>query len=208
VTPPERPTDQPTTAADDVAAYRSRLAHLIGIDRGRVAREAPSLPSPATFLLEETIAELQAIEDELREQNDALLDAKLAVEERGLEFQRLFEYAPMVYLVTDRHAVIVDANVAATHLLRRAKNALIGKPLVNFVPVAMRPAFRAAVNHACAGGTPEEWPIRLLPQGTSAVDVIFTVAAAPGHAPNHSGGRPALYWLARPDSRRDVEDLL
>src|SRR5215208_3053171 len=76
VTPPERPTDQPTTAADDVAAYRSRLAHLIGIERGRVAREAPSLPSPATFLLEETIAELQAIEDELREQNDALLDAK------------------------------------------------------------------------------------------------------------------------------------
>src|SRR5215212_2234179 len=38
VTPPERPTDQPTTAADDVAAYRSRLAHLIGMDRGGVAR--------------------------------------------------------------------------------------------------------------------------------------------------------------------------
>lgn len=207
MTPPERSADD-SSAADDVAAYRLRLAHLIGTERGGVARDHRSLPSPATFLLEETIAELQTIEEELREQNDALLEAKLSVESRGLEFQLLFEYAPMVYLVTDRDGAIRDANVAASHLLGRAKNALIGMPLAAFVPVAMRPAFRAAVMHACAGGAPEEWPMRLLPQGASGVDVILTVAAAPGHAPNHCGGRPNLYWLVRPDSRRDVEDLL
>ena len=92
--------------------------------------------------------------------------------------------------------------------LGRAKNALIGKPLVNFVPITMRPAFRATINQACNGGAAEEWPILLLPQGTPTVDVVITVAAAPAHAPTHSGGYPRLYWLVRPDTRRDVEDLL
>jgi PAS domain-containing protein len=194
-----------SNAADAVAAYRKRLAGMLATVDIALTNADPALPSAATVLLEDTVAELQVTEEELRAQNDALLDARFAVEARGVEFQLLFEYAPVAYLVTDHYGAIRDANIAATQLLRRAKNALIGKPLPVFVAPERRAAFRAALSHACAGAKAEEWPMRLQSPGTEPVDVILTVGAGPTYG--STPGSTSLYWLLRPDGRRDTEDL-
>lgn len=199
--PADRPDDAASAAstANGVAAYRARLAKILG-----VTRQLGAVPAPAGVLLEETIAELQTVEDELVAQSDALFEAKLSVEARGLEFQLLFEYAPIAYFVTDAHGVVRDANIAATRLLNRTKNSLIGKPLAVHVPPHKRQAFRAAINHTLASRSAEEWPMRLMPTDDQEIDVVLTIVTAPQHAP----GIGTLYWLVRRDQRRDTEDLL
>jgi PAS domain S-box-containing protein len=64
----------------------------------------------------------------LRTQNLELLGVN------GLErYRSLFEQAPVAYLVTDRFAVVGDANRRAAGLLGTVPRFLIGRPLTMFV---------------------------------------------------------------------------
>lgn len=98
--------------------------------------------------VEERTAELQMSLEELRLQqealyhtNEALLAAQLVSELERERYQRLFEFAPDGYLVTDRDSKILEANQSASTLLSQASQALVGQTLFSFVSAAAVPSF-------------------------------------------------------------------
>jgi PAS domain S-box-containing protein len=98
-------------------------------------------------------------------------------------YRELFQLAPDAYLVTDRSAVIVEANDAAALLLGVRPQHLVGKPLAEFVTLSERQTFRARVLRAGRNGRVEEWECRLQPRTGPEVDVAAKVNASqiPGH---------------------------
>ncbi len=81
----------------------------------RAPREEPSQVDVQA--LQTAMEELSAAEEELREQNQALIEARAVIEKERRRYQDLFELAPDPYLVTDTHGVIQEGNRAAGLLL-------------------------------------------------------------------------------------------
>src|SRR5512132_2612219 len=108
--------------------------------------------------LDGTLNDLDRATEELRAQNEALFSARLELEGSSAVFRDLFEFAPCAYVVTDADTAIIYANDAACTLLQRSKNALVGKPLICFVPLEYRSSFRAAVLRSSLDTAVSSWP--------------------------------------------------
>ncbi len=80
-----------------------------------------------------TIEELNVAEEELRQQNEELVQASTALESERRRYHELFDFAPDCYLVTDAHGVIREANLAAARLFRHPPERLSGRPLRVYV---------------------------------------------------------------------------
>src|SRR5262249_7744131 len=70
-----------------------------------------------TSQLENALEELRTRDEELRQQNEALIATRLDVEQESARYAALFTLAPDGYLVTDAAGVIQEANPAAGSLL-------------------------------------------------------------------------------------------
>jgi PAS domain S-box-containing protein len=82
---------------------------------------------------------------ELDELTSMWLDLRAHVDQLADERQQyydFFEQASEAYVVTDEHGTIADANGAAIDILQHRKRYLRGKPLVAFVALEQRSAFR------------------------------------------------------------------
>ena len=82
---------------------------------------------------------------ELDELTSMWLDLCAHVDQLADERQQyydFFEQASEAYVVTDEHGTIADANGAAIDILQHRKRYLRGKPLVAFVALEQRSAFR------------------------------------------------------------------
>lgn len=89
---------------------------------------------------------------ELEAQNRALHEAQRALAESRARYVRLFDLAPVGYLVLDRDAVIRRANRLAASLLAVAGPALVGRPLPAFVvPDHHRPLLDTLATAALSG---------------------------------------------------------
>jgi PAS domain-containing protein len=152
-------------------------------------------------LLADTMVDLAAAEDELRAQNEELFSARLVLEAREAQFRQLFDLAPAPYLVTTRDATIRLVNTAACTLLRRAPNALAGKPLACFVDYAERGAFRTALNRTSSSSCVEEWPIRLVPTGAPPIECRVRVRTLAQSA----AGEQQLAWCVTEEQRSGLE---
>lgn len=111
-----------------------------------VHHPAETAPPPELFVealtqLATTMEELQVVEEELRQQNEALAVALKDVEVERRRYQELFDFAPDGYLVTDVEGVIQEVNRAAASLFQKRQDFLLGKPLVVFVAAEDRWAF-------------------------------------------------------------------
>jgi PAS domain-containing protein len=141
-------------------------------------------------LIDSAVADLESAEDELRAQNDALVEARFEVEESAALFRDLFELAPIGYLVTDTLGTIRQINATACLLLRRPKNAVVGKPLACYVDLDERSGFRTAFDRSRHSLDVEEWSVRLTPRNAPPIDcrVCVRVLREP------SGVVRALAW--------------
>ncbi|HLP87513.1 MAG TPA: PAS domain S-box protein [Nostocaceae cyanobacterium] len=83
--------------------------------------------------LQNTLEELQVIEEELRQQNEQLITAYEIADLERQRYRDLFEFAPDGYLVTNPAGIIQEANQAAACLLSMADKHIIGKPLALFI---------------------------------------------------------------------------
>ena len=79
------------------------------------------------------IEELQVSQDELYQQNQALVTATEDVSLERQRYQNLFEFAPDGYLVTTAEGMILEANRAIGAMLEMPQAYLVGKPLVAFI---------------------------------------------------------------------------
>ena len=163
--------------------------------------EGPRLgPEEALAALGTTMEQLGVAEEELLRQNEELLRAREEREEERRRYHELFELAPDIYLVTDAHAVIREANAAASELLAIRPSFLTGKPLATFLPEEGRHAFRAEVARLTApvGPPRARLPLRLRPR----LGDPFYADASVAVVRDRQGVATGLRWLIR-----DVTDL-
>ncbi|MBF2022790.1 MAG: PAS domain S-box protein [Hydrococcus sp. C42_A2020_068] len=187
---------------------------------------ANDLPNPIEEWQTEAIAEFSfAVEkldvalEELRSHNEELSAARQEVELERQHYQKLFEFAPDGYLVTDERATIQEANCAAANLLNIPKQDLVGKPLDIFIALADRDAFhgqwmrvtkllaRSCSSQECASQQCDryaskllvkDWEILLQPREREPLPVALSLSATC----NRQGKIISLCWLLRDLSDR------
>ncbi len=92
--------------------------------------------------LQGQLEELQVAQEELRIQNEALETAATDLAAEQMRYKRLFDYAPVAYLITNAKGKIIEANLAACDLLNIPQQFIQSKLLTSLVPVAYRKPFR------------------------------------------------------------------
>lgn len=101
------------------------------------------------------LEELDRLWKKLQAEVDELLS------ERG-HYSDFFERAPEPHLVTDGYGRIEQANAAAAGLLGMPSLELVRKPLVAFVPLGARAAFRRGLNQLASKRALRDWPCELV----------------------------------------------
>ena len=130
----------------DQARRRTHAVLLDAAEAGAPSGEASVYASLLSTELLNSMEELQVAQEELRAQNDALLESHLALELEHRRYQTLFDSAPFPYIVTDLNGTIRIANQAASLLTGVRHRSLVGKPLASYVGMEARKQFRAHVN--------------------------------------------------------------
>lgn len=131
----------------------------------------PELLEQALKELYFVLEELQAVDAELRQQNEALTDTRLQIDLERQRYRTLFELAPEAYLVTDEKGKIYQANKAAEALFSLPQEGLVGKPLLSLIELGDWPGFQRRL----ANPDPTEpWEIRLIPRQDEPVAVAIT----------------------------------
>src|SRR5689334_20139009 len=169
---------EPSPALSDFAEFAAALRgqreeheRIVRLALRRVGHTTPDAAQDdlqdVSRALESTLGDLDRAAEELCVQNEALFAARVELEGASAMFRDLFELAPSAYVVTREDTQIMYANEAACALLQRTKNALAGKPLIAYVPLEERSAFRSAVVRTNESDAVSEWHATLLPSGTS-----------------------------------------
>jgi len=148
------------------------------------------------FVLEE----LQTSQEELHQQNQALITAQQTL---GLEHQRyeaLFDLAPNGYLVTDRQGIIEEVNHAAAALFSTPPAFLIHKPLLVLVHPSDRTRFQAQLANLTSG---QNWEVILNPRH----GVLITVAIAVTRFQDPRLRKEMLLWSLHDITQRQQMEL-
>lgn len=137
--------------------------------------------------LQETLEELQIVEEELRQQNEQLIYSREITEAERQRYQNLFEFAPNGYLVTDSLGIIQQANYGAASLLSVRQYHLIGKPLVVFIAEQHRSQF---VSHIKKLQHLQEWEIDFQPRKGE----LFSASVRVNPISDSEGKQTGLLW--------------
>jgi diguanylate cyclase (GGDEF)-like protein/PAS domain S-box-containing protein len=147
------------------------------------------------------LEELRVLAEELEQQNGELDRARREQETARLRYLELFDLAPDAYLVTDPGGIILEANRAASTLLRVGHRPLLGKPFSLFLARADREAFYLRLGRLTngTGGSAEgSWELSIWPRGGKPVPVSAAVTLVCEGSDRLTGLRFLL---------RDVSDL-
>lgn len=136
------------------------------------------------FVLEE----LDTSQEELHQQNQALIAMQQTVELERQRYQALFNLAPNGYLVTDLQGNIHQANhYAAVRFFCTSQEYLINKPLLVFVHEPDRPRFLSQLANLLPG---QSWDVRL----NSSNGTLVSVAIAITRIKDGQQRRDMLLW--------------
>lgn len=176
---------------EQLSTLRAQVATPESISRKQVVE--------ALEALQQSLQELDVAEEELLQQNEALLSVQEALDLERHRYRELFDLAPVPYLVTDGQGTIRDCNPAAGELLGRPCKALRGKPMMALVPTEARPALRALI-HGLRRRSETE--MELLRQGSPPRTVLVTV-----DRDEDRPDRPAsLRWVLRDVTERKMAE--
>src|ERR1041385_8229582 len=67
--------------------------------------------------LQEVIHELRVHQEEIRVQNDQLIDAQRSLEQSRDRYANLYDFAPISYVTLDRNGVVLEINLTGCKLL-------------------------------------------------------------------------------------------
>ena len=176
----------------------TRTNDVLSGTASQVSQESDAVHS-LTGLLMMSLEGLKVAEEELREQNAALTQVRVAGEQRTQHYRQLFMHIPAPALVTDMFATIVESNHAAEHLLRRDAEHLERKPLAALLHPSSRTDFKTRLNRLVTSEECRRLTLTINRHGDTPVDVDATVAIVPDIGPTRCS---ALFWLltTRPDS--------
>ena len=146
--------------------------------------------------------ELSVAEEELRAQQETLVETHTLLEIQRNRYHTLFDLAPDPYVVTDASGTIEEVNAAASTLLGLAGAQLLGKPLVTFVDRRSRSEFQTHLNALENGARVDKWMIETRVRDGALVPVEATVSTLETRA----DGKSSLCWLLRDMSARRETD--
>jgi PAS domain S-box-containing protein len=166
---------------------------------GKLPQEHRALLSEALEALSTTVEELKVAEEELRQQNAELSAAYEELLVARTRYRDLFEFAPGAYVVTDRHAVIRQANRAFLELIGRPPDQIVGQPLIVYIGRDDRTTFHRHVNHLldAEDRARREWESRVATtdaDGEMRNVPVFVTAAT---VTDRGGEKAGLRWLIR-----------
>ena len=149
--------------------------------------------------------ELTVAEEELRAQQETLLETHTLLEIQRNRYRTLFDFAPDPYLVTDGLGTIEEANTSAADLFCSPGQLLVGKPLVALVEPRSRPEFRTHLAALGDGMHLDKWMFEIRASDGRTITVEVTVSALETRA----DGKSSLCWLFRDISaRRQTEESM
>jgi PAS domain S-box-containing protein len=131
--------------------------------------------------------------EELRLQNEELIQTQNLLEAEREHYQNLFDLAPDGYLVTNPEGVIQQANEAAAKLFNISKQFLLGKAMINFIPLSERQHFRSQLNQLSYSDIAKELSITMQQRHGELWNAALTVKVI--H--NNQDKPKSLYWLVR-----------
>jgi PAS domain S-box-containing protein len=133
---------------DELNKLRLRIEKLNTLVSSRLASQTDDLLALTFENLNNSLEELATVEEQLKSQNEALLEARQEIEDERQRYQDLFDFAPGSYLETDLNGTILEANKPAAFLLNLPQEMLPGRILTNFVDVEERRSFRDILSQA------------------------------------------------------------
>jgi PAS domain S-box-containing protein len=98
--------------------------------------------------------DLEVHQEELRAQNQKLIEALHELEETRDRYIRLYDSAPNGYCTLDRNGIVREINLIGAALLGRSRSVVVGSPLLPAIVAADRGRFIGYLR-ACAKGTDE-----------------------------------------------------
>ncbi|GGD54538.1 PAS domain-containing protein [Lacimicrobium alkaliphilum] len=110
----------------------------MGVDALRLLHKLSANPDNAGDALK-LLHELQVHQVELDLQNEEIAANEQALVEELRLYRTIYDRAPMAYCVVDRHAVVIQANLAAAGLFGVAQAYLPGQRIDNFLNPQSRP---------------------------------------------------------------------
>ncbi len=150
-------------------------------------------------VLEGFVDQLDVSVEEMRQQNEDLLNACDVDVVGALHYQEMFECAPDGYIVTDEYGVIQEVNESASSMLRVRQEHLQRKPLSVYIDTADRRTFRQVLKNALTADVRQIIELKVQPRDRIPVIVEFSVRS------NYrvGGGPEMLLWILRDLSVRD-----
>ncbi len=136
----------------------------------RNQKREPNPPEPETDP-QRLLHELQVHQIELELQNEELRKTRDEMEAARDKYSDLYDFAPVGYLTLDCEGTIAEANLTGASLLGVARAALVKRRFGAFVSPADRAAFAAFLQRVFKSKAREECDVRLLLNGTDAVNV-------------------------------------
>ncbi|MBE0489315.1 MAG: PAS domain S-box protein [Halomonas sp.] len=110
----------------------------VGVDALRLLHRLSSNPESAEDALK-LLHELQVHQVELDLQIEEISDNERAVADELSLYRKLFDFAPVGYLLIDFEGNIIQGNLAAAELLGAGRDDLDGHPIATFLPARSRP---------------------------------------------------------------------
>ncbi|WP_353932157.1 PAS domain S-box protein [Okeanomitos corallinicola TIOX110] len=138
--------------------------------------------------LEQTIEELQVVEEEICQQNEQILVASQIADLERQRYYNLFELTPYGYLITSKLGIIEEANQAASTLLSVDQKYLVGKPLQIFITQKEHEDF---ISQLADTQQIQEWEIYLQPRQGK----IFPASVRVTSIYNTQGQHTGWSWL-------------
>ncbi|MBW4426864.1 MAG: PAS domain-containing protein [Nostoc desertorum CM1-VF14] len=165
-------------------------------------QDANTTVEPEADLLEADLKELdtasktlEIVTEKLFEQTQKLGNVQARLREECKRYQDLLEFIPNAYFVSDTQGKILSANLATATLFNLQQRFLLNKPLVCFIAVEERQAFRCQLNQMYESECDyvQEWILCIQPRYCEPFEVAITVAPMR----DVKGKLTGLRWMVR-----------
>jgi len=127
----------------------------------RMLDAAPPQAAQTTSDVKRLLHELGVLHIELEMQHEDLLSAQRSLEASRNSYIRLYDFAPVGYVVLDRMGLILDCNLAAASLFGAKRHFLVNKPFMTYVRGVSQEAFYKHRTRAFDSSTPQSCELEL-----------------------------------------------
>ena len=126
------------------------------------AGEAKTQESPLPDETGQVLHELRVHQIELEMQNEELRRAHAELEASRARYFDLYDLAPVGYFTISKKGLILEANLTAAGLLGVTRNALVKRPLIQFIIEEDRDLFYRIFKQLFETGAPQTFDFRML----------------------------------------------